>query len=302
MSKIDDMLLFVRVVEAGGLAAAGRQLGLSPASMTARINNLEKRYETRLLQRTTRSLSLTEAGQRSYDACLRVSEDVAYAEALLHKGKTALSGRLSITAPSDFGREYVAPAIAEFTQLHPQVTAYLHLTDTVENLIEQRFDVGIRFGNLPDSSLIVKPLADNHRVLVAAPSYLQQHGTPNTPDDLHKHRCLVLEQRAELLNAWQFINQHKQQTINVSATLASSDGAVIRQWAIAGLGIAYKSIWDVKNDINAGRLHTLLDGYAGGFQTTDSANTRLQLVYPNRKYVPVQVERFMHFFQAYLQQ
>jgi len=136
MSKIDDMDLFVQVVKAGGLAAAGRKVGLSPASMTARINALEKRYNTRLLQRTTRRISLTNDGQRFYDACLRVLAEVEQAEASLQSDKETLSGHLRVTAPSDFGRLYVAPALAEFVQCHPAVTPYLNLSDGVVHLVE----------------------------------------------------------------------------------------------------------------------------------------------------------------------
>ncbi|MCU7932462.1 MAG: LysR family transcriptional regulator [Candidatus Thiodiazotropha sp. (ex Codakia rugifera)] len=301
MSKIDDIVLFVRVVKARGLAAAGRQIGLSPASMTARMNALEQRYNTRLLQRTTRNISLTDAGKRFYDACLRVLDEIEHAESLLQSDKVSLSGQLRITAPSDFGRQYVAPAMVEFMQLHPEVTPYLHLTDAVENLIEQGYDLGIRFGNLPDSTLIAKNLVDNHRVLVASPTYLKQKGTPTFPDELEQHHCLVLERLGEPLNDWQFYNESRQKKIiKVPAALASNDGAVIRHWALAGMGIAFKSVWDVKNDIAAGHLQTILDDFVLGFQPGDGEKTGLQLVYPNRRYVPAQVMRFIGFFQSYL--
>ena len=189
MSKVDDMDLFVQVVKAGGLAAAGRQVGLSPASMTARVNALEARYNTRLLQRTTRRISLTDAGQRFYDACLRVLAEVEQAEALLHSDKEMLCGQLRITAPADFGRQYVAPALSDFIQQHPAVTPYLHLSDGVINLVEYGYDLGIRYGNLPDSDLIVRNLAENRRVLVASPDYLKAHGMPQHPQRI-RTTCL----------------------------------------------------------------------------------------------------------------
>ncbi|MGB1200552.1 MAG: LysR family transcriptional regulator [Cognaticolwellia aestuarii] len=301
MTKIDDMALFVRIVKAKGLAAAGRQVGLSPASMTARMNAIEHHYNTRLLHRTTRSISLTDAGERFYLACLRVVDEVSNAEAQLSSKDITLQGQLRITAPSDFGRQYVAPALVNFIKQHPEVTPYLHLTDAVENLVEQGYDLGIRFGNLPDSSLIVKNLVDNYRVLVASPAYIEKYGTPTSPIDLKNHQCLVLERLGEPLNEWLFHErQVKKINIRVPTALTSNDGAVIRNWALLGIGIAYKSIWDVKEDIRDGRLQTILDDFVLGFQPNDNQKTGLQLVYPNRKYVPAQVSAFINHFKQTL--
>ena len=297
MSKIDDMELFVIVVKAGGLAAAGRQIGLSPASMTARINALEKRYNTRLLQRTTRRISLTDAGQRFYNACLRVLTEVEQAEALLQSDKDFLSGQLRITAPSDFGRQYVAPALSEFVNQHPDVKPYLHITDAIVNIVEYGYDLAIRFGNLPDSNLIVRYLADNYRVLVASPDYLKAHGIPKHPCDLKQHACLVMERLGEPLNEWQFQIEKDQQSIKISPAFSCNDGAIIRDWALSGKGIAYKSIWDVKHDLKAGHLQTVLDDFVLGFQTSDTKKTGLQIIYPNRKYLPTQVSGFIEFFK-----
>lgn len=297
MSKIDDIALFVRVVKAGGLAVAGRQIGLSPASMTARVNNLEQRYSTRLLNRTTRKISLTDTGQHFYDACLRVLAEVEGAEAVFQNDKQVLSGQLRVTASSDFGRQHVAPALSEFAKQHPDVIPYLHLTDGVMNLTEYGFDLGVRFGNLPDSNLIVRHLADNHRVLVASPSYLQQHGLPEQPKDLKHHRCLVMERLGEPLNEWRFRSDLESLSIKVTPALISNDGAIIRHWALSGAGIAYKSIWDVKHDLTEGKLLTILDNFVLGFQASDNEKTELQLVYPSRQYVPRQVTGFIDFLR-----
>jgi len=300
MSRIDDMTLFVEVVKAGGLAAAGRVLGLSPASMTARINTLEQRYHTRLLQRTTRSIALTEKGQQFYQACLRVTEEIQYAEALLADDQLSLKGRLRITAPSDFGRQYIAPALTDFCRQHPALVPHLNLSDSVENLVDQNFDLGVRFGNLPDSSLVARSLAPNRRVLVASPEYLTRHGEPQQPQDLLQHRCMVLERQGELLNNWQFLTpQGELLKLKVPATLSSNDGAVIRHWAVAGVGIAFKSAWDVCDDINQGRLQRILDQQVIGFFSGDQETIGLQLVYPDRRYLPRQVQAFASYLQQY---
>ena len=298
MSRVGDIALFVAVVKAGGLAAAGRVLGLSPASMTARINALEQRYQTRLLQRTTRSISLTDKGQRFYQACLRVEEEMRYAEALLSDDPVVLGGRLRVTAPSDFGRQYIAPAISDFCSLHPEVLPHLNLNDSVENLVDQNFDLAVRFGNLPDSNLVARPLAVNRRVLVASPDYLKRYGEPLQPLELLQHRCLVLERQGERLHNWQFQTPEGElQKVKVPVALSSNDGAVIRDWALAGAGIAFKSAWDVRDDIYKGRLQRILDHQVIGFFNGDQETIGLQLVYPDRRYLPRQVQKFSDFLQ-----
>lgn len=304
MSKIDDMALFVQVVKAGGLAAGGRQLGLSPASMTARIKALEARYDTRLLNRSTRSSSLTDAGHRFYEACLRVMAEVAEAEAILQADQQELLGPLRITATSDFGRQFVAPALADFVNEHPKVVPSLSLSDSLVNLISEGFDLGVRVGNLPDSNLIMRSLTlSNRRILCAAPSYLAKRGTPHHPNDLNHHRCLVMEHLKEPLNTWSFrhsSNPTKTITVKVNAAMVGSDGALVREWALSGMGIALKSYWDVKQDIAAGRLQIVLNDYISGAYSGDAQTVGLQLVYPSRKYLPRQVAGFIDYFATYM--
>ncbi|MEM6500715.1 MAG: LysR family transcriptional regulator [Cyanobacteria bacterium P01_C01_bin.89] len=301
MTKIDDMALFVQVIKAEGLAAAGRQLGLSPASMTARIKKLEARYDTRLINRSTRSISLTDAGHRFYEACLQVVADVEAAESVLLVSKQEYSGPLKVTAPSDFGRQFVAPAIAQFVDQYPQIQPYLHLGDRTVNLIEEGFDLGIRYGNLPDSSLMMRSLdANNQRVLCASPNYLKQHGMPQQPEDLEHHNCLVMERFGEKLNQWKFQSASGQVTIRINPALMGNDGALIRQWAVWGKGIALKSIWDIKQDLAAGRLVKVLDDYVVGAYAGDEEKVGLQMIYPSRQYLPRQVAGFIDFFTSYL--
>jgi DNA-binding transcriptional LysR family regulator len=268
--------------------------------MTARINALENRYNTQLLYRTTRKISLTDAGQRFYGACLRVLAEVESAEILLQNDKENLSGQLRVTAPSDFGRQYVVPALSEFTQRHPEVTPYLHLTDGIVNLVEHGYDLGIRYGNLPDSNLIVRHLADNHRVLVASPAYVEKNGELEHPNDLLQHRCLVMERLGEPLNEWHFHFDGQRKTIKVNPALTSNDGAVIRQWALAASGIAYKSIRDVQRDLDTGHLQTVLDDFVLGFHDSDDETTGLQFIYPSRRYLPRHVTGFIEFFKTQL--
>lgn len=190
------------MVRSGGLAAAGRKIGLSPASMTARINQLENHYQTRLLIRNTRSIKLTEAGEQFYQGCLRVIAEIDATEQSIQLSKNTLSGSLKITAPSDFGKQFVAPAIAKFVAQNPQVKPHLHLTDGLVNLVEEGIDIAIRFGNLPDSNLISRMIKANQRVLCASAEYLKIHGQPLQPSDLLNHRCLVMERFGQSMNDW----------------------------------------------------------------------------------------------------
>lgn len=301
MAKIDDMELFVHVVKAGGLAAAGRKLGLSPASMTARINQIEARYKTRLLTRSTRNIALTEAGERFYSGCQKVLEEVAYTENLLQESKQELEGSLRIAATSDFGRQCVSPAIAEFAALHPKVSVHLKLADGLINIIDEGVDLAFRFGNLPDSNLVSRPIADNRRVLCASPEYLKQHGEPLTPEDLRHHQCLVLERQGQLLNEWHFESDNKRNTLKVRPYLSCSDGDVIRNWALQGHGIVLKSLIDVKQNIANGTLVLVLEQYVRGFSQKDSNSVGLQAIYPSRQYQPRQVKTFLEFFSKWME-
>ncbi|MFG1175126.1 LysR family transcriptional regulator [Erwiniaceae bacterium CAU 1747] len=296
MGKLEDMALVVEVAETGGLSAAGRRLSLSPASMTARLKAIEERYQTRLFHRSTRAITLTKAGEDFYHAALRVLNEARHAESLLTQKEGVLSGNLRISAPSDFGRQYVSPAVLDFSRRHPEVNTFVCLGERVEDLISNRLDMCIRFGNLPDSSLIVRNIAPNHRVLVASDTYLQSSGTPSVPDDLHEHRCLALELHGVVINEWRFEENGIRRNLRVHPAMVCDDGALLRQWVLSGAGIACKSWWDVKRDVEQGRLKVLFAESFVGFSRFDRSHVGLQFVYPQRELQPLQVSAFSDFF------
>ena len=312
MDKLGDMNLFVHVVRHSGLAAAGREIGLSPASMSARINALEARYGTRLLNRSTRHISLTEAGQRFYDACVRILADVDEVESQLSGDQEKLSGSLRITAPSDIGRQLVVPVLAKLVADNPEINPYLHLCDGVINIMEDGYDCAIRYGSLPDSNLIARKLLSNHRVLCASPDYIQHKGRPLKPQDLSQHDCISLVSGSEPLTNWYFIphnTTHKTnpkaiESVMVKASRSSNDGAVARQWALEGAGIALKSYLEVRDDLKENRLVTVLNDYLVDFKKEKLAKNEsvadLYIVYPSRQYLPKRVKVFMESLQAYL--
>ena len=300
MGKLEDMALLVAVAEAGGLSAAGRRLSLSPATMTARLKAMEERYQTRLFHRSTRAITLTNAGEDFYHAARRVLEEARHAESLLTQKEGVLSGDIRLSAPSDFGRQYLSPAIVDFTRRHPEVTFSVYLGERVEDLVANRLDMSIRVGNLPDSSLAIRHIRPNHRVLVASEAYLATHGTPASLDELHHHRCLALERHGVVMNEWRFEEAGKERVVRVTPAMVCDDGALLRQWALSGAGIAGKSWWDVKRDVEEGRLQVLFAERFTGFSPLDRKEVGLQFVFPQRKLQPPQVSAFMAFFIDWL--
>ena len=300
MGKLEDMALLVAVAEAGGLSAAGRRLSLSPATMTARLKAMEERYQTRLFHRSTRAITLTWAGEDFYHAARRVLEEARHAESLLTQKEGVLSGNIRLSAPSDFGRQYLSPAIVDFSRRHPEVTFSVFLGERVEDLVANRLDMSIRVGNLPDSSLAIRHIRPNHRVLVASEAYLATHGTPASLDELHHHRCLALERHGVVMNEWRFEEAGKERVVRVTPAMVCDDGALLRQWALSGAGIAGKSWWDVKRDVEEGRLQVLFAERFTGFSPLDRKEVGLQFVFPQRKLQPPQVSAFMAFFIDWL--
>ena len=300
MGKLEDMALLVAVAEAGGLSAAGRRLSLSPATMTARLKAMEERYQTRLFHRSTRAITLTRAGEDFYHAARRVLEEARHAESLLTQKEGVLSGNIRLSVPSDFGRQYLSPAIVDFSRRHPEVTFSVFLGERVEDLVANRLDMSIRVGNLPDSSLAIRHIRPNHRVLVASEAYLATHGTPASLDELHHHRCLALERHGVVMNEWRFEEAGKERVVRVTPAMVCDDGALLRQWALSGAGIAGKSWWDVKRDVEEGRLQVLFAERFTGFSPLDRKEVGLQFVFPQRKLQPPQVSAFMTFFIDWL--
>ncbi|WP_028205983.1 LysR family transcriptional regulator [Paraburkholderia nodosa] len=264
MDNLGDVRLFVEATRLGSLSAAGRKLGLTPAAASARLARLEAELRARLFDRTTRQLRLTDEG-RLYLTCsehaLRSLDD---AKAALQEGQNAVRGKVRISATSDFGRNLLMNWLDEFRALYPDVRFALMLTDSLSNLVLEDIDLAIRFGTPQDSSLVARWLAPNRRVLCASPDYLARCGEPKDPNDLARFDCIVIGSAAGPVNEWRFTrgsgSQTETQTYTVAldGALESTDGEVARQWALCGYGLAVKSIWDVADDLRAGRLKTVM--------------------------------------------
>lgn len=310
MDKLGDMDLFVRVVKNSGLAAAGREVGLSPASMSARINTLEARYNTRFLNRSTRHVSVTETGQQFYEACVCILADVSEAESQILGNQEQLTGTLRITAPSDVGQLHIMPVLSKFIEDNPEINPYLHLTDGIVNITEDGFDCAIRYGDLPDSSLVARKLASNYRVLCASPEYLKQKGSPKTPQELSQHDCLTMTRGTEPLINWFFNGVNGLESVLIKAARSSNDGALLRRWALEGNGIALKSYLEVFEDIKEGRLIVILEEFMPDFNKKEynenqlkscSRSADLHIIYPSRQYLPRRVKAFIESLLVYFE-
>lgn len=293
MDKFKQLETFVAVAALGSLTAAARVEGIAPAMIGRRMNDLEARLGVKLMNRTTRRLSLTEEGSALLEEAQRILRDLTETEARVSQGSVRPEGLLRISAPAGFGRRHVAPAIPEFARQYPEVMVTLDLSDRLVDLVEERYDCAIRIGDLDDSQYIGTRLADNQRVIVAAPNYLKQHGRPMTPDDLSRHNCLSFGQQGNQAKGWLLKQSGKVRPFRVKGSLSCSDGSVLHQWTLAGLGLSWRSLWEVREDIEQGKLITVLDNFAA------PANG-IYAIRPERKHVPLRVRLFVeHLKQRY---
>lgn len=276
MIRLDDLQVFIRAADLGSLSAAARLLDLSPAVASAALKRLEAEVGAQLLARSTRSLRLTLAGERYLEHARAALDALAAGGRALAQDRQALAGSLSLSMPSDLGRNLLRPWLDDFLARHPGLSLRLRVSDRVADLYRQPVDVAVRYGVPDDSSLVALPLApDNHRVLCASPDYLARHGAPRAPQDLRKRECLRLVLGEAVHERWSFERGGERQAVAVSGRWMSDDGEIVRRWAVEGRGVAYKSGLDVLADLRAGRLRPLLEGYE-----TEAAP--LYLVTPHR--------------------
>ena len=299
MDKLKQLESFVSVATKGSLTAAAKAEGVAPAIMGRRLDALEERLGVKLLVRTTRRLTLTHEGSAFLEDCQRLLADLANAESSVSAGGVKASGHLRITAPAGFGRRHVAPLVPRFRELHADVTVSLNLSDRVVDLAGEGFDCAVRVGDLPDSSLVSVRLADNRRLCVATPAYLKARGTPRHPSDLLKFDCLTLSSDASQTRGWSFrVPQgegHDVVYLKPGGPLDCSDGQVLHDWCLAGLGIAWRSTWEVEGEVAAGRLTEVLADFA-------APPNGIYAVFPQRKHLPLRVRLWIDFLkQTYSQ-
>ena len=264
MIRLDDVQIFVHTVDYGSFSEAARQLNIAPALASASVQRLERALDTRLFTRSTRSMQLSEAGERYLPHARAMIDALAQGERALASGREALSGPLRLSAPSDFGRNLLLPWLDEFQHRHPGVSLHVRMSDRAADLVRQPLDAVVRYGALPDSSLLaMKLIDDNRRALCAAPSYIQRHGAPAKLDDLRRHNCLRYVWSEQIHERWRFTPPGGERTVAVTGNRISDDADAVRRWAIAGEGIVYKSRLDLIDDLKAGRLVELFPSEYG---------------------------------------
>ncbi len=279
------MEIFARVVTAGSLSAAGREIGLSPAVVSKRLRKLEDRLGTRLLQRTTRQISLTEAGQGYFERVVAILASIEDAETFVSRRSAIARGTLKVSAPTAFGRRHVAPHLKPFLDANPELALQLELSDEFVDIVGEGFDLAIRIAELPDSSLVARRLTAVHRVLCATPAYIEAHGLPHGIGDLAGHVCLT----AAPQDVWRLEGPDGLVLVHPQGPLQTNSSDVVREAVLSGLGIALRSTWDVGPELSTGRLVVVLPQFRA------SRHVALNAVYPSRRFLPAKVRIFIDY-------
>ncbi|MBB1499209.1 LysR family transcriptional regulator [Paracoccus sp. MC1862] len=288
MSYLESLRVFVRVVELGSITAGGRDMRLSPAAASTRIRDLEAKFGARLLNRTTRTLTPTEIGQVLYENARRVLAALDETEAAVASLSGTPQGALRVAAPLGAGRRLVAPLVPRFVAENPEVQVRLRLSDRTVNIVEDGIDLAFFLGQPEDSTLIRRKIADCPRVLVAAPSYLEQHGTPEAPDDLKRHNCLLLRFPRSPEYFWMLQTPEGPRKLAVAGAFDSDDGEVLLNWALGGAGIANRPRYEVADAMADGRLVEVLPG-------SPPVTAEFGVLTPHRELQDPKVRRFIDF-------
>ncbi len=290
MDRFKELSTFVEVAQRGSLSAAAREEGITPAMVGRRIDQLEERLGVKLFKRSTRKVTLTPEGGTFYEDCHRILAELRSAEDALSLGAKSASGRLIVTAPTAFGRKHIAPHLAAFIAEHPNLAITVHLSERLVDLKNERFDLAIRIADMKSADLIAARLARNHRVVCGSPTYFKRSGKPKVLADLSKHNCLVTATEDGIADTWSFQDKGKAIVMKVAGNLQCNDGEVLTRWAIAGEGLAWRSAWEVSEEVKRGRLVTVLDEFA-------VPGNNIYAVYPERRLLPAKVKFFIEFLR-----
>jgi DNA-binding transcriptional LysR family regulator len=283
-----DMQFFVLVAKHGSLAAAARAIDLTPPAATKRLAALESRLGVRLLNRTTRTLSLTSEGETYLQHATRILSEIKDMEDVVSQGRTVPRGLLRVNATLGFGRTTIAPLVSAFAAHYPEVEVQMEVTDRPIDLVESGFDLAIRFGALPDKRLNARRIMSNRRFLCASPAYLERHGTPRSLADLAGHRCIIHRQNDDAYGIWRFMHHDHSEVVKVHGMLSSNDGDIVLGWALDGHGILIRSEWDLAKYLDSGRLKIVLPEF-------DLPAADLFVYYPSKRNQTIRARAFIDF-------
>lgn len=284
--NIEHLKLFVRLASSQSISMAGHELGLSPAVASAHINKLEEGLGVRLVHRTTRKVSLTEEGQAFLPYAEEVLASVEAARSAVGVGHGNPTGTLRVTAPASFGRMHLIPALKGFMEQYPDLTVDFRFSDSIIDMVEGGFDVAIRVAELKDSTLVARKLAPDRRIVVASPEYLEKFGTPEHPQDLANHECIILMG----MDNWVFKTSDSALSVRTSGRFRTDNGDAMRDATIDGLGISINSIWSVYQQLQRGELVEILSDYPLAMDAS------IWAVYPSSRLIALKVRAFIDYF------
>jgi len=291
MDKVNSMATFVAVVNGASFTAAAEKLGVSRAQISKSVMQLEEHLGTRLLNRTTRRISLTEIGRIYYERCNTILQDIEEIEGIAREQTTIPHGRLTLGAPTSFGILHLKELIPQYLKQHPQVQISVNLTDRFIDVVSEGFDLVLRIAELADSSLIARKIAPCKRVFCASPTYINQYGTPNVPQDLAIHHCLLYSNELRP-DTWLLHGPNGIESVKVNGPVCADNGDILRANAIAGLGITLLPTFIVGSDLKAGRLQQILPDYC-------PPEISIYAVFPSKRYLSAKVRTFVDFLSGH---
>ena len=283
-----DLAFFVLLAKLGSMSATARELGVTPPAITKRLSLMEQKLGVRLVNRTTRRISLTQEGETYLAQSTRILHQIREMEESISSGRAAPKGLLRVNATPGFGRTRIAPIVSRFAHAYPEVEVELHLTDRPISLVEEAYDLAIRFGELPDTRLTARKLMSNKRYLCASPAYLKKAGEPQTPAELHRHRCILHRQNDDVYGTWRLQKGKAVELVKVRGAVSSNDGDIVMNWALDGHGIVQRSEWDVGKYLESGRLKEIMQDYR-------LPDADLYVYYLSRSNLPAKVRAFIDF-------
>lgn len=290
MPRYTELHSFVQVAQKGSFAAAALTEGVTPAILGRRLDALEKRLGVKLMHRSTRGLTLTETGEQLLEQARLLLREFDDMEAGIASSSTSVSGHLMVSAPAGFGRRHIAPHVLGFRQRYPELRLSFNFTDSVVDLVAEGFDMSIRIGGAIDPNYVAIKLAGNRRVVCGTPGYFARHGRPVTPEELTGHNCLAFNPQAGNQRSWTFQRDGKPLAVRVSGDLSCNDGELLFAWIRQGLGLGWRSTWEIQAELARGDLVTVLDDYA-------LPDYDIQAVYPQHRYQPAKVRLFIEYLK-----
>ncbi|MDL2284045.1 LysR family transcriptional regulator [Oxalobacter sp. OttesenSCG-928-P03] len=291
MNKFRQIEAFVSAAEKGSLSRAALEEGVTPAILGRRIDALEKRLGVKLMHRSTRRLALTESGAAFLERCKKLLEDMEQAEKSVSEERSRATGHLIVSAPASFGRKHVAAHAPDFLKANPDVRISFNLSDQVVDLVREGYDMSIRIGGTIDPSLVAVRLFPNHRVVCGTPAYLEKHGVPQTLKDLARHNCLTFNLQGGQQRGWYFRENNKTVTIRTTGNLDCNDGELLHRWCLEGLGLAWRSTWEIQSQLASGELVTVLDKFA-------LSNYDIMAIYPQQSFLPLKTRFFIDYLRT----